>query len=173
MKAPQRLSFYSRLTACQAHFKYSHEADKGRIELLALNNPGFSSFPQTSSIVPVQDTWLVAPVKGNAQSFAGLAALARSLQQEEAGLLARFYPRMDSEVSIGFLTPHFISMEGPSPDFAGLLMNILPFEDDIRWARFASWQEKPDLKPEKREVAAMGQLIDAFTIDDGGYFFQL
>jgi len=121
----------------------------------------------------VQDTWLVAPVKGNSQSFAGLAALAHSLQREEKGLLARFRPRVDAETSIGFLTPHFVSMGGPSADFAGLLMNILPFEDDVRWARFASFEEKPDLKPDKTEVAAMGQLIDAYTLDDGGLSFQL
>ena len=83
-----------------------------------------------SAHILLQDTWLVAPAKDNSQSFAALSALAHALERQKSGLLARFLPRTNAEVGIGFLTPHFAHVGGPASDFEGLLMNMLPFEED-------------------------------------------
>ena len=116
----------------------------------------------------MQDTWLVAPAKDSSQSFAALSALAHALERQKSGLLARFLPRANAEVGIGFLTPHFAHVGGPANDFEGLVMNMLPFEEDYKWATFASFEAKEKLLPSKAEVAAMGALIDARSLDTGG-----
>lgn len=111
----------------------------------------------------MQDTWLVAPEKGNDSAQAGISALASALQEANLGLLVRFVPRLNGEITVGLMTP--LSHEPDRPE--AFVMNSLPYEADIRPAAFHSFLRHPELLPSVQQTAAMDQLIDALMLDDG------
>jgi len=47
-------------------------------------------------------------------------------------------------------------------------MNILPYEEDYKWAKFRSFQATEELMPSTKEVEAVGRFIDTHLLDKGG-----
>lgn len=113
-----------------------------------------------------QDSWIVAPEKGNNNAFCALAAICTNLRKDRTALLARFLPRVNGDISIGFMTPYPSSRTGAK---ACLIMNVLPFEADLRQASFTAFSQNPDLLPHKDQTAAIEGLIEAFTLQEGLY----
>lgn len=93
-----------------------------------------------------------------------MAAIYKALKAEKRALLARFLPRVNGDVSIGFLAP-LASASGAAG--ACLVMNTLPFEADMRTASFTAFTQNADLLPHKDQTAAVEQLIKAFTLVEG------
>ena len=112
----------------------------------------------------LQDSWIVAPEKGNNYAFSALSAICTNLRKEKTALLARFLPRVNGDISIGFMTPCPGSRPGAQ---ACLIMNVLPFEADLRQASFTAFSQNPDLLPHKDQTAAVEDLIEAFSLVEG------
>ena len=112
----------------------------------------------------MQDSWIVAPEKGNNYAFCALAAICTALRKDKTALLARFLPRVNGDISIGYMTPFPSSKAGAN---ACLIMNVLPFEADLRQASFTAFSQNPDLLPHKEQTAAVEELIKAFTMQEG------
>ena len=79
-------------------------------------------------------------------------------------MLARFLPRVNGDISIGFMTPFTSSKAGAQ---ACLVMNALPFEADLRQASFTAFGQNAELLPHKDQTAAVEELIKAFTLQEG------
>lgn len=106
----------------------------------------------------------MAPEKGNAPAFRAMAAICDSLRRDKTALLARFLPRVNGDVTIGFLTPLQSSQGGPR---ACLVMNTLPFEADMRTASFTAFRQNQELLPSKDQTAAVESMIKAFSLVEG------
>lgn len=91
-------------------------------------------------------------------------AIAASLKQDKMALLARFLPRVNGDISIGYLTP----LPGETAYARTcLIMNTLPFEADVRTASFTAFSQNPKLLPHKEQTAAVDELITAFNLGEG------
>ena len=110
----------------------------------------------------LQDTWIVGPDKAIEVSFRAMSAIAGHLKKEKLGLLARFLPRINGDIMIGFLTPLL-----KAGNESCLVMNILPFEADLRTASFTAFSQKEDLLPSTDQTAAAEGLIKAFMLIQG------
>lgn len=130
-------------------------AGHGSQMLLSQNWKWANSCYKVSQIAWLQDTWFVAPEKGNQEAFIAMYAIATSLNKGDSALLARFVPRANGEVTLGLLTP----LSGTEGCFT---MNQLPFEADVRVANFTTFGKKPEVLPSKKQLASMDALLDAF-----------
>lgn len=113
----------------------------------------------------VQDTWFIAPEKGNEPAYQALSAISEALRAQKTGLLARFVPRANGEVSLGFIMP----FTGESDERACFTMNLMPCEADVRLASFTTFAKKPEVLPSKQQIQTMDNLVDAFMLSEGTF----
>ena len=77
--------------------------------------------------------------------------------------IVRFVPRAHGAVVLGVCTP---LLGGESqPDC--LLINHLPFYEDVRSFAFASFDSKPDAVPNQGQLDAADALIDSMQLMEG------
>lgn len=108
----------------------------------------------------VQDIWYVAPEKGNAQSFSALRSVAARLKEAEAGLLTRFVPRANGEVTLGYITAN----DTLENSHGCMIMSQLPYEADVRDASFTTFSKKPEVLPTKQQLVAMDTVLSSFSM---------
>ena len=115
----------------------------------------------------VQDTWLVAPEKGNEEACTAVTALCSALSSQQIALLARFVPRANGEVNLCILTPY-----DSNSNTDCFVMNSIPYEADIRAASFTTFAKKPEVLPTKQQLSLMDGIVDAHILDSGDILWR-
>ena len=72
--------------------------------------------------------------------------------------------RLNGEVSMCVATP-VLGVEGEAPDC--LLLNYLPFAEDLRAAKFGALDRDPKLVPSAAQLADMQALLSAMSLESG------
>ncbi|KAL3159758.1 ATP-dependent DNA helicase II subunit 2 [Trebouxia sp. C0009 RCD-2024] len=130
------------------HLKYLPEKDMQVIGFVALD----------------QDTWLMAPEKENPRAHMAMSALARALDKTKKACIIRFVPRANQAVFVGCATP--LLGDKDKPDC--LVLNYLPFTEDVRSYKFTSFAAKEELSPSQSQLQAAERLVDALDLTQDG-----
>ncbi|KDD73580.1 hypothetical protein H632_c2038p0, partial [Helicosporidium sp. ATCC 50920] len=107
----------------------------------------------------LKDSWIVLPDKEDAAAGVALGALAQALTQKDHVAIVRFVPRAGGNVAVCVGQP---SPANP-PIPAHLILNTLPFAEDVRLFRFQSF-DQPDRLPSKAQSEAMAALVAAMRL---------
>ncbi len=77
--------------------------------------------------------------------------------------IVRFVPRANGAVVLGACTPYLGSNRQPDC----LLLNHLPFFEDVRSFAFASFDSRPEAVPSEDQLSAADALIDSMQLVQG------
>ncbi|KAK9840417.1 hypothetical protein WJX74_009567 [Apatococcus lobatus] len=124
---------------------------------------GFVETQQVPRHTFMKDVWLVAADKTTEKSLVAMSALSRALQARNTVAIVRFVPRASGAVVMGACTP--LLGNGRQPDC--LLLNHLPFFEDMRSFTFASFASRPEAQPTPAQLSATDDLIDSMQLVQG------
>ncbi|GAB4818655.1 hypothetical protein N2152v2_005701 [Parachlorella kessleri] len=112
----------------------------------------------------MKDVWaVVAASKGkDNRSHVALSALVQALHRRQQLAIVRFAPREKGGVLVYAGIPMLATAN--NPDY--LLLNALPFYEDIRNFPFPSF-ETPERTPSEEQLDAARQLVDAMWLGEG------
>ncbi|KAL0036571.1 hypothetical protein WJX79_000925 [Trebouxia sp. C0005] len=138
------------------HLKYLPEKDMQAI--------GFVGLDQIPRHMYMKDSWLVAPEKENPRAHVAMSALARALHRMQKACIIRFVPRANQAVFVGCATPLLGGAERPDC----LVLNYLPFTEDVRSYKFAAFNAREELQPTQDQLRAAENLVDALDLAQDG-----
>ncbi|BDA44905.1 X-ray repair cross-complementing protein 5 [Coccomyxa sp. Obi] len=112
----------------------------------------------------MKDPWVMVPEKGNERAGLAMSALVRAMARKEQVAVILFVPRVSDTGGANAATcaGYPLLGNGQQPDC--LVLNHLPFAEDLRVAKFASLDEKPDLMPSASQLDQMRSLVETMDL---------
>lgn len=117
---------------------------------------------------------LIVPEPGNPVAATAISALVGALRETDRCIIARYVKRANSRPLLAMLTPYRMrpdegAQAGAGEDedatnFDALILNILPFLEDIRDFTFLPFDSEAKFEPSQEQLDAADALIDAFDL---------
>ncbi|KAL6768216.1 KU80 [Auxenochlorella protothecoides x Auxenochlorella symbiontica] len=110
----------------------------------------------------MKECWVVVADKASPTALAALAALAAAAHKRDQVAIVRYVPRAGGAIHVCAAAPVPAARATP----AHLLLNVLPFAEDVRDFRFPGF-DRPERKPGLRAAQAALDLVRAGALQEG------
>lgn len=140
-------------------------ADEATLKYTANKELSIIGFADAASVprrIWMSQSCMLFPAPADDAAATALSALVRALAETDRVIIARHVFRANATPKLVALFPHIKS------DYEALVMQILPFREDVREFEFPSWTLHKEFQPDENQLSAAENLIDAMDLMKGG-----